>query len=288
MRALRSRCKWEPTAFLFLSASLIAVTAPAGAAPRIQDAEFRQYEDGPRLPQGFEFRPGDTVFFDCRIGGYKADEKDRIRLHWRFEARDFAQRLLVEPTEGKTEAELAPQDKEWMPKLRFQVMVPVYAASGDYRLRVTVKDDIAGEGVAGEFAFRVLGKVVEESDTLVVRNFRFLRDEEDGPPLVTSTYRRPEPVWARFEITGFRGGEKNAIEVSYDVGVLDPSGKMIYAQKDAAVERTKSYYPIRYVPGIVSLQLRPDTTPGEYTILLTLRDGIGKQEAVSKHTFRVE
>jgi hypothetical protein len=42
------------------------------------------------------------------------------------------------------------------------------------------------------------------------------------------------------------------------------------------------------VPGILSLTPKPDTKPGEYAIVLTVRDLLGNQIFESRHPFRVE
>jgi len=72
------------------------------------------------------------------------------------------------------------------------------------------------------------------------------------------------------------------------VAVLSPSGKVLFSQPKAATEEEQPFYPRRWVGGILSLTGRPDTKPGEYTLVLTLRDLIGNQTSESRHTFRVE
>jgi hypothetical protein len=39
---------------------------------------------------------------------------------------------------------------------------------------------------------------------------------------------------------------------------------------------------------VLSLSLGKDFRPGDYTIVLTLRDDVGKQDQESRYTFRVE
>jgi hypothetical protein len=95
-------------------------------------------------------------------------------------------------------------------------------------------------------------------------------------------------LWARFEIAGYQLGEGNSFQVGYGLEVFRANGESLFKQEEAAKEQGKSFYPRRYLGGGLSLQLTKDLAPGEYTIALRIRDGIGKQESESKHSFRVE
>ena len=143
-------------------------------------------------------------------------------------------------------------------------------------------------GASQELAFTVRGHPVEPSDTLVIRNFRFYRGEQDTEPLQKAAYRPGDPVWARFDITGFKYGEDHAIQVSYGVAVISPSGKELWSQAEAAVEKSQSFYPKRYVPGIMSLNLQPNIRPGEYGMVITVHDQIGNQKYEARQNFDIE
>jgi hypothetical protein len=265
-------------------------TAAATAPPLgVVNVVFHQFEDGPPLPASFAYAPGDSVFLSFQVAGLRAMGEDQVvQLSYTLSAMDPAGVPLVAPKNGKLRAELAPQDKDWMPKVRWEFPLPPWAPSGAFRVSIQVKDLNTGQEMTKEFTFAVRGRDVAPSETLVVRNFRFLRSEEDGEPLHPPAYRPGSAVWARFDVTGFKLGPKNQFQVEYDVAVLSPAGKQIYSQPNAAVEKDESFYPRRYVPGILSLNLTPTVKPGEYTIVLTLRDGVGGQQAESRHTFLVE
>jgi hypothetical protein len=249
---------------------------------------LHQYEDGPPVPGGYEFFTGDTVFLSFQVAGYSATEKDKIRLTYQIDAFDAGGVRLIQTAHGKVEAELAPQDKEWMPKVRYNVLVPPSADSGVYRLAIVVNDELNGSSAKQEVNFNVRGHYVEPSDQLVVRNFRFLRSEQATEPLAVAAYRPGDSVWARFDITGYRFGERNRFSVDYGLSVLRASGKVLYTEPKAAEEEHESFYPHRYVPGVLSLSLTPDLAKGEYTIVLTVRDNIGQQTNETRHTFQVE
>ena len=277
--------RWQLAA-LGLAASVLQA-APAKQLA-IAGTALHQFEDGPNIPGGYAFMSGDTVFLSFQISGYQASEKDRIQLSYRVEAVDSKGLLLAPGVSRKIDAELAEEDKNWMPKARYEVLVPPLADSGSYRLRIQVKDELSGSVAAGEVPFAVRGRAVEPSDTLVIRNFRFLRGEEDGAPLLLASYKPGDAVWARFEITGYRMAENNRCHVEYGVSVLRPTGEVLYSEPNAAFEKDESFYPKRYVLGILSLKLDADIAKGEYVIVVDARDQLGGQKTETRQTFRIE
>ena len=151
-----------------------------------------------------------------------------------------------------------------------------------------MNDLVAKATAAKEVTFEVHGRRVDPSDTLVIRNIRFYRGEDDREALPKAAYRRGEAVWVRFDIIGFKYGDGNAIEVGYSVSVLAPSGKAVYTQPEAGADKSESFYPKRYVPAVFSLATKSDTRPGDYTVSITARDGVGKQTFEARQGFTIE
>jgi hypothetical protein len=266
-----------------MSAALLLAVA-------IPEAFLHQYEDGPPFNQ--PFAPGEQVHLSFKIGGYKKtdEETPRVKMGWSVEVRDAKGVPVVEPKSEVIDAPLASQDKDWMPRKRHEFFVPPYAESGVYKVTISVRDELGATSATRELTVNVRSSqpAVEPSDKLVARNFRFLRSDDEGPPVVPAAYRQGDSVWARFEMVGFRHGERNRLDVSYGLEVLKADGSRIYAQPDAASDRDSTFYPKRFVQGVLSLVLQKDTPTGEYTIVLRLRDDVGKQAAESRHVFRVE
>jgi hypothetical protein len=194
----------------------------------------------------------------------------------------------MEPVSNEITAELTPQDKDWKPKVRLEVPLPPLAGSGTYKMAVKVHDEIGKSDAEKTVPFEVRGHEVEPSATLAVRNFRFYRGEEDREPLLKPVYRPGDPVWARFDLIGYKFGPKNSIDVTYGVAILNSAGKVLWSQPEAAVERADSFYPKRYVPGAMGINLQPNIRPGEYTIEVQAKDAIGNQTVAGKYTFSVE
>ncbi len=132
------------------------------------------------------------------------------------------------------------------------------------------------------------GHAVEPSETLVVRNFRFYRKEDDAESLKLAAYRPGDAIWARFDITGFRLGAGNLRDVAYVLSVSGPGGRVLLAPREPTVDKGASFYPMKYVPCTISLNLQRDIRPDEYTITVTAQDRVGNQTYESKQTFRVE
>lgn len=271
-------------------ALVLALALPACAAGplAVVSAAIEQNEGGAPLPASFEHIPGEVLFFSFQVQGYQVSPDRKIKLHYKLEAADPQGIALMPALEGPIEAELAPQDKDWKPKIRHEVTIPPLGPSGKYRITVEVTDELAKSAARQEVPFLVRGREVAPSDTLVIRNFRFYRSEEAAEPLTKAAYRPGEAVWARFDITGYKFGTGNRVDVSYGVAVLNAEGKQLWSQPEAAVERSESFYPKRYVPGAMSLNLQQNIRLGTYSLVVTARDAVGNQTAEAKAAFAVE
>ena len=285
---MRTRFRWSVVAAA--GAALLFAAPPKGPKPplSIVNSALQQYEDGPRMPADLGYAAGELAFFSLEIAGYQKSEKDHIQLAWEWKCLDPAGIPLVEPASGKLETDVSPEDKEWLPKIRQNFEIPYYAPSGNYRLVFTAHDALGGADASVDIPFRVRGHNVTPSDTLVVRNFRFYRSEDDPQPLEAAAYRPGESVWARFDITGYKLGAGNSFEVQYGLTVIRPDGKPGFSQPDAATLKDQSFYPRRYTPAALSLTLPPDIVKGAHTVVLTVRDKIGNQTAGTEQKFSVE
>ncbi|MBI4906106.1 MAG: hypothetical protein HY820_20905 [Acidobacteria bacterium] len=247
---------------------------------------FYQFDGGPPLRGEVSYLAGETIFLSVLVGGYHVSAKDTVALEWKAEVFDEAGVPLVKAGEKSLEEELAPEDKDWKPKIVWQFDSPPTASCAKCRFVIEVKDRGNGEVAKREAFFALRSRSVEPSETLVIRNFRFLRSE-DGEALATPAYRPGDELWARFEITGYKYGEGNQIAVDYGLSVNRPSGKLLYQEPTAATIGDKSFYPRRYVEGVLNLRLQ-GLPAGEYPITVEVRDSVGSQKYEGKFVFRVE
>ncbi len=277
------------TRLLALASSLVfGVVAAVPPNPKIVNAAPHDSEDGPPLAKGSTFQPGETVFFSFQVAGCGESPTKEVKLTYRIEAVDPNGVKIVEPIDSVYDATLREEDKQFMPKLRATISIPAAAPSGKYKIATSVTDDISHLSASAETTFEVTGHDVPLSTELTIRNLTFHRTEEDTHALPAAAYRPGDTLFARFDIAGFRYAAQNTIHVYYDVAVLNPAGKQIYAQEHAAEDRSFSYYPKPYVPGQMSLTLEKNMRPGQYTVVLTAHDENGQQRVELRHGFSVE
>lgn len=266
-----------------------AVAQPKTLA--IERATLHQFEDGPALAADYEFVPGEIIYFSCHVAGYqilKKDDKQSIELTWQIRALDPAGVSIEKDKSGRIAEGVSPQDKDWTPKFLATFTVPPFAPSGTYHIPVKVRDEVAGMEAGADVTFRVRGHEVEPSEKLIARNFEFLRSEDDKVPLDPAIYHPGDTLWARFDITGFQFGEKNRFSVDYGLAIVNAAGEQMFAQLVAAEDSSESFYPQRYVPGVLSLNLDKNVPAGSYVLVVIMHDKAGNQKAEAREVFRVE
>jgi len=274
------------------TALLPAVFLPAvlGAAGPLQIVKpiISQMDGGAPDPPGYEHAAGETLYFTCRVSGYTKSPEEKIHVAYSVQAFDPKGVPLSELYKNEATDEVGPQDKDWMPKIQTELEIPPLAGSGAYKIVVKAEDVLAKTSTELAVPFQLRGHEVAPSDALVARNFRFLRAEEDTVPLERPIYKPGDSVWAKFDLIGFRYGPGNKIDVSYVISVIAASGKVLWTQPEPAAEQTASFYPKRYVPAAVGINLQTTIHPGEYAIGVAAKDAVGNQTYEGKFTFTVE
>jgi hypothetical protein len=270
----------------------LAAALPALAAFSVERIALHQFEDGPVLAPNHMFLPGETVFFSCRLTGYQAavtgDDQRSVKLSWKIEVTDPAGIPLVSESSGEIAEPISTQDKNWYPKFLQHFNIPPFAPGGAYHIKVTARDEVAKAELNSQLDFQVRGHAVEPSPVLTARNLRFEKDETDGPPLNPAVYHPGDTLWARFDITGYKYADKNHYSVEYGLAILRESGDQVFAQPSAAADSSEAFYPQRYVPGAVSLNLAPDVPEGNYALVITMADKVGGQMAEARAAFRIQ
>jgi hypothetical protein len=274
-----------------MAAALACVAATPEKKLAIVRPVLAQTEDGPPVASDYEFLPGETVYFACQAEGYKRAEKnDKMEMYltYQIEVKDGRGVLLQPVQDDKIQTTVSPEDKDWQPKIRDSFAVPPLADSGEYQILVKLKDELGAVTAESRAKFFVKGRDIAPSDSLIVRNFRFLRTEDDGKPLPVAAFRPGDAVWARFDMTGYKLGEKNQFDIEYGLTVLLADGTVAYSEPQAATSKDQTFYPQRYQPGVLNLNLAKDQALGQYTIVLTVRDNLGRQNYETREKFSVE
>jgi hypothetical protein len=279
---------------LLISCGLFAVNnSAAESSLAVVNAGVEQSEDAPFVPAGYQFLPGDFVYFSFEIAGFSiksddADEVRRISLAYEVTLQDSNGVALTPPNSGTVQVELNPEDKNWMPKRRVAFLLPSFVAAGQFRIHVAVKDLFGKSEASKDFPFRIGGVTVQPSSSITVQNFRFLRQENDRIALEVPAYRPGDTVYASFEMVGYKIGAQNHYHVAYDLTVQRPDGKPFLQQANAAEFEKSSFYPAQFVPGNFSVTTSRDTSRGAYIVLLTVRDILANQTYQLRVSFSIE
>ncbi|HJZ96999.1 MAG TPA: hypothetical protein VKE70_10875, partial [Candidatus Solibacter sp.] len=152
---------------VLLSAAALEVVKPTIATS----------DGGPPEPASYEYMPGETLYFTCRIAGFTKTAEEKVHVAYSVEAFDSRGVPLTEIYKNDLMTDVTPQDKEWMPKIVTEVQLPPLIASGTYKLVIKAEDLQAKTSATLDVPFLVRGRSVEPSDTLVIRNFEFFRSE---------------------------------------------------------------------------------------------------------------
>jgi hypothetical protein len=268
---------------------LLAWVISASAAPLgLVRAIISDSDGGAPLPTDFAHIPGETLFFSCRLANYQKTSEEKIHYAYTVEAVDPKGVPLMEPFHQDIADQVTPQDKEWMPRIATQVIVPPLAPSGNYHIVIKAEDLVGKSKTEMSVPFVVRGRNVEPSDTLVVRNFHFYPSEDAPHPLEKAAYSPGQSVWARFDIIGFRYGPMNKIDVSYVFSVVTDAGKVLWTQPQPEVDQGESFYPKHYVPATIGINLQKNIRPGTYLITVQAKDAVGNQIYETKEPFQVE
>jgi hypothetical protein len=269
-----------------LSASL---TVWAAAGPlRIIHLGIHQIEDGPAVGDRVGFVPGETIYLRFDVENYTLTKEQAAAVSWVVEAADPKGVPIAPPAEGKKEANLQPEDKDWLPRARQAIVVPSPAPGGTYSVHIRVTDLNSKDTAVADTKFTVSGPALPPTPALTFRNFGFYRSEEDPQGLTSPAYRPGDTMFARFQIAGYKYGEGNAVNVTYGISIVGPAGNVMYTQDPAVEENSASFYPKPYVDANMNLSLNAGTKAGEYTLVLNAKDKVGNQSVEIRKPFHVE
>jgi hypothetical protein len=271
---------------LTVFASAVVYAAPA---LHLVQTAVSDIDGGPPNPVTFEYRPGQVVYFTCRVSGYTQDKGQQVHLAYSVQAFDARDVPVAEISKENLSAEVTAQDKEWLPKIDAAISLPSLLFSGDYKIVAKVEDLVAKTSADFTVSFKVRSRDdVQPSESLAVRAFRFLRNEDDTRPAERAAYRAGDHLWARFAIVGFHAGPGNKVDVSYVTSVLGPDGKTLWTQPEPAGEQEDSFYPKPYIQAEMGIEIQARIKPGQYQLMVQAKDAIGKQTCELKQPFTIE
>ena len=269
--------------FAFLPLSLGAAPALAIVKPVVA-----QSDGGDALPAGFKHIAGETMFFSCNISGFTKSPEDQINLTYSVQAFDPKGVPLAEVYKGDAKEEVGPQDKNWLPKIETQIVLPDILRPGSYKIVVKAEDALGKTSADLTVPFEVNGRDVAASPALLAKDFRWYHNEDEQRALSQPVYHAGDNMFMKFDFTGYKYGENNKVDVSYTASLVLENGKTIWTQPEPATEQSEAYYPKPYVTGEFGISLNKDFKPGTYTMAVAVKDAIGKQSSEGKFQFTVQ
>jgi hypothetical protein len=268
--------------FAFLPVALVA--APLAVVKPI----IAQSDGGEALPAAFKHVAGETLFFSCNIAGFTKTPDEQINLTYSVQAFDPKGVPVAEIYKGVAKEEVGPQDKNWQPKVETQIVLPEILRPGSYKIVVKVDDLIAKTSAELSAPFEVNGRDIPSSPALLAKDFQWYHNEEEQRPMSQPVYHAGDNMFMKFEITGYRYGANNKVDVSYVASLVLENGKTIWTQPEPATEQSEAYYPKPYVTGEFGISLNKDFKPGTYTMAVAVKDAVGKQSYEGKFQFIVQ
>ena len=195
---------------------------------------------------------------------------------------------LAEIFQNEVKEEVGPQDKDWQPKIETQLALPDTMLPGHYKIAVKVEDLLAKTSSEASVPFEVKTRDVAASGTLVLRNFRWYHNEEEATAMRQAAYHPGDPMFMRYDVTGFKYGPDNKVDVSCVASLVLASGKVIWTQPEPATEQSDAFYPKPYFSVEFGISLQKNFQPGTYTMAVAVKDNVGKQTYEGKFNFTVQ
>ncbi len=275
------------SAVLACAAVCLAQEAESEEAPTLRIIHLDLLDSFANYPIANDsiFSPGDIVNVAFNLKGYSESETYRMKVSWKVSTTGPAKLPFAPGSDGLFDEELAPEDEEWEPLVRYQAELPYHLPAGTYGIHVEAKDELTGATAEGDLDVHVAGAPVVHSDFLSVQNFTFSLTA-GGTPLRQAVFHPGATIFASFDITGYKLGEGNSYELSSSLDLIDAEGHQAYSFNPAR-EKGASFYPRLSVPASFRFDLDPTIEPGVYTLVLTVTDVVGQQSLSSQKAFEV-
>ncbi len=276
-----------------------AGSGPEDAAPPLEivNCDLLDSRDGFAIPPDTQYLPGERVHLICQVRGYRVGPEERVHVSYELRALDPRGRSFYPLDRGQYDTELAPQDENWLPIIRYSPLIPDHASGGSFVMRVSVTDHLAGASVGTQVPFQVDAPQFDPMEGLRIREFYFrdlasglhswepsTDDELDPPEAVL--HRPGDEVPASFLITGFEVREDNSFDVESQAWLVDADGQELL-DFGATRESGRPNYPRLWLPGSIRIELDPEIAQGDYRVKLRVYDRIAREEKMEEYPLRV-
>ncbi len=274
-------------ALVFLAPHLTADEAPTADSPGLSffNLDLLDSQDGYAIPSDSHYLPAETIYLYFQVKGYEVSDDYAMKIEYRLEAFDPEGNRFYGSEGGKFDTELAPQDDDWLPVVRYSPKIPQHAGGGTYEIKIEVTDLLSDSVIHATLPIIVDASRVETADQLTIRNYGFAK-LDGGVKLEEPLYRAGDEIWAAFYITGYKTREDNTFDVESDVQVVNDKGETMF-EFDSRGEKGSPFYPRLWLPAKFRLDLEKTIPVGRYTVIINIRDSIGTSSFTERHSFEV-
>lgn len=274
-------------AFLLLvTSSGLAAAQTAPQLAIVNPILHHRQEDAPAIPSNYSYYGGELLYLSFKVSGFKP-LKEQVNVRWQIIATDQDGLLLVPVVNGEVKEELNVNDKEWLPRVQHTIPLPPQIPPGVCKLKLVANDEHGKTTAEKVVEFRVGGRPLPKVESFSLVELGFYESDTAMSPMREPVYRAGDALWARFQIAGFKLGEKNRFDVTYGLEIQSASGKTLYQRPEAASDSAEPFYPRRLLNGGVTLDITAGVTPGQYLLVVKAKDKVGGQEAEVKANFQV-
>lgn len=291
MRTQRPQPRLSPRqpASRVLAVCALALSAGPPAAAQLAIVNpilHHRQEDAPAISSSYAYYGGELLYLSFKVSGFKP-LKDRVEVRWQIIATDPDGLLLVPLMNGAVREELNVNDKDWLPRIQQTIALPPQIPPGVGKLKLVANDEYGKSTAEKEVEFRIQGKPLPKVPAFSLLDLGFFESEAAMTPMGEAVYRPGSALWARFQMAGFKLGEKNRFDVTYGLEIRTPEGKVLYARPEAASDSAEPFYPRRLLNGGVTLDITAGVAPGEYLLAVKAKDKVGGVDAEAVSRFRV-
>lgn len=264
----------------------LAAAPAAGQLAIVNPVLHNRQEDGPAIPANYAYYGGELLYMSFKVSGFKP-LKEQVEVRWQIVATDPDGLLLVPLINGVVREELNVNDKEWLPRVQQTIPLPPQIPPGVCKLKLVATDEYGKATAEKEVEFKVGGRPLPKVEAFALLDLSFYESETALSAMREPVYRPGNALWARFQMAGFKLGEKNRFDVSYGLEIRTTEGKVLYERAEAASDGATPFYPRRVLNGGVTLNITDGVRPGEYLLVVKAKDRVGGTEAETQSRFRV-
>lgn len=234
---------------------------------------------------GSTFEPGKEAFLQFRLGPVASNKQGHVDTQVNFVVKDSQGRPLLEPVllELKEPFPGGGNGRGELP-INFKLRLPAYVEGGDYIIEVVAIDRLGKQEIQDKIPFQVKGPKIPKGASLGVQDYRF-RGEEGVK--AEPDYRPGETVYSKFNVLGFKLGEKNDVKLRLSLLVLDQKGQILLDRPNLLSIAEGFFYPPSYFPVNTRVNLAPGASAGNYTLNYSLHDEVAGTQMKFEKEFRV-